>query len=196
MVAGDEDLSITLRLITSQYVDIRQNEDIGLDFLSTELSRYSKELEAQEQRAREESEKMAREMAAKEKAERETADETVLIHEEKRRSFEKAEAEQKGKKKKLNTEKPITIRLPDKTARQSAKNVEEESERKSAITAKLTPKRISFIAVSLTLTILIGYLSLHYLQIDKVIAEVNSETIAINQWQERVRLQRVNYLAN
>ena len=40
MVAGDEDASISLRLITSQYVDIRENEETGLVALSTALSFY------------------------------------------------------------------------------------------------------------------------------------------------------------
>lgn len=70
LVCGDEEASITLRLITRQYVDIRQNDVIGLNSLSTELSRYLKELEAREQRVREDVERLAREKAEREAAEK------------------------------------------------------------------------------------------------------------------------------
>jgi len=44
MVAGDEDTSITLRLITNQYVDIRKDETTGLNSLSTDISHYLEDL--------------------------------------------------------------------------------------------------------------------------------------------------------
>ena len=37
-----------------------------------------------------------------------------------------------------------------------------------------------------------GYLDTVYLQLQKPVAEVNGEKITIEQWQERVQLQRVN----
>jgi len=47
LVRGDEDSSVSLRLITRQYVDLRNNETIGLNSLHTALSQYLNELEAQ-----------------------------------------------------------------------------------------------------------------------------------------------------
>lgn len=44
LVRGDEDSSITLRLITRQYVDLRENENEGLHLLHTALSNYLNEL--------------------------------------------------------------------------------------------------------------------------------------------------------
>ncbi len=109
LVRGDEESSITLRLITRQYVDIRQNEESGLGSLSAELSRYLKELEAQERRSREAAERLAREKvereaaenAAREKAKRDTA-EKVAREEAERKATEKTvleEAERKAAQK-------------------------------------------------------------------------------------------------
>ena len=53
LVRGDEESSITLRLITRQYVDFRQNEDVKLESLSAALSSYLGGLEAQEAKVRE-----------------------------------------------------------------------------------------------------------------------------------------------
>lgn len=49
LVRGDAKESIPIRLITSQFVDIRQNEDAGLRILCTELTRFLKDLEVQEE---------------------------------------------------------------------------------------------------------------------------------------------------
>ena len=47
LVRGNEDSSITLRLITRQYVDIRENEIAGLNALYNSLVRYLSELQAE-----------------------------------------------------------------------------------------------------------------------------------------------------
>lgn len=74
LVGGDEETSITLRLINRQFVDIRENEDVGLGSLETALSIYLQELSTQEEKAKIEVQRLAREKArqeAAEKAERE-----------------------------------------------------------------------------------------------------------------------------
>lgn len=48
LVRGDEESSISLRLINRQYVDLRQNEGKGLKSLITALSAYLQELNPQE----------------------------------------------------------------------------------------------------------------------------------------------------
>ena len=48
MVAGDEDSSITLRLITNQYVDIRKDEISGIQTLGTAISFYMEGITLQE----------------------------------------------------------------------------------------------------------------------------------------------------
>jgi formylglycine-generating enzyme required for sulfatase activity len=53
LVRGDEDTSISIRLSTRQYVDIRQNEEIGIRSLAMAISFYLKELEEQEREERE-----------------------------------------------------------------------------------------------------------------------------------------------
>jgi hypothetical protein len=45
LVNGDEDSSITLRLVTRQYVDMRQNEEAGLNTLFAALSQYLQQLQ-------------------------------------------------------------------------------------------------------------------------------------------------------
>ena len=47
LVRGDEDSSITLRLITRQYVDMRENEAAGLDSLCTALISYLNDVATQ-----------------------------------------------------------------------------------------------------------------------------------------------------
>ncbi len=49
LVRGDEDSSISLRLITRQFVDLRDNETAGLTSLHNALSEYLKESDAQEE---------------------------------------------------------------------------------------------------------------------------------------------------
>ena len=73
LVSGDEDSSIPIRLITRQFVDIRSNEEVGLNSLSAAIVFYAEEIEAREQKVREEAEKLARAQAERETAERESA---------------------------------------------------------------------------------------------------------------------------
>ena len=72
LAKGDEDTSISIRLSTRQYVDIRQNEEPGLKSVSIALVLYLEELERRE---KEEQERKAAEeharRAADEKAKRE-----------------------------------------------------------------------------------------------------------------------------
>lgn len=49
LVGGDEESSISLRLINRQYVDIRKNEDTALRSLETALSDYLQELSGEEE---------------------------------------------------------------------------------------------------------------------------------------------------
>ena len=98
LVAGDEFTSIMLRLVTNQYVDIRQNEELGLNSLYTALSFYLEDLGNREQRAKEETERLDREKAAKEKAEREATEKAVREKAEKE-AAEKAAQEKAAKKK-------------------------------------------------------------------------------------------------
>jgi len=45
----------------------------------------------------------------------------------------------------------------------------------------------------IALLLVYGYIDLNYLQLQKPVAEVNGDKITIEQWQERVQLQRVNF---
>ena len=74
IIAGDERNTVPIRLTNHQRIDIRQNEEIGLDALSTALSFYLEDLAIRKQRAKEETEKIAHEKAAKEKAEQQAID--------------------------------------------------------------------------------------------------------------------------
>jgi len=74
LIAGDERNTVPIRLTTHQRIDIRQNEETGLNALSTALSFYLEDLAAREQSAREEDERLAHEKAVREKAEREIAE--------------------------------------------------------------------------------------------------------------------------
>jgi hypothetical protein len=63
LVRGGKKASIPLRLINNQYVDIRENEEVGLTALLTELTRFL------EERGVEETDEQAPEIADKEEAE-------------------------------------------------------------------------------------------------------------------------------
>jgi len=73
LVGGDEEASITLRLINRQYVDIRTYEEAGLNYVSASILRYLEELDAQELNAKKESSRLTRneKKLAKQKAEEE-----------------------------------------------------------------------------------------------------------------------------
>ncbi len=67
LVGGDEEASITLRLINRQYVDIRKDEDAGLHYVSATLLRYLEELGAQELNAKKESSRLTAQKTRDEK---------------------------------------------------------------------------------------------------------------------------------
>jgi hypothetical protein len=74
LVQGDEDTSITLRLITRQYIDLRENEGAGLTSLHNALFEYLNELSAQlKEKEREEKEKSAVKTATKKDATKESS---------------------------------------------------------------------------------------------------------------------------
>jgi TIR domain-containing protein len=134
LVSGDEDSSVTLRLVTRQYVDIRTNEEIGLNRLSAALSFYLEELETQERKTREEAEKLARAEAERESAEHEAA--RLKLE---REAAEKAaqQAEEKAAREKAKREvaekvarEKVELEIVDKTQLESAeKSVSEIGEK-------------------------------------------------------------------
>ncbi len=73
LVNGDEDASIPLRLITRQFVDIRANENIGLNSLTAAITFYAEEIEALERKERKEAEILASVQAEREAAKHEAA---------------------------------------------------------------------------------------------------------------------------
>lgn len=91
LVRGDEKTSISIRLIGRQYVDIRSNEDAGLNYVSATLLRYLEELNEREQNAKKEADRLA---AQKIKAEKRLA---ARKAEEERIALEKVNAERKAK---------------------------------------------------------------------------------------------------
>jgi len=91
LVRGDEKTSISIRLIGRQYVDIRSNEDAGLNYVSATLLRYLEELNEREQSAKKEADRLA---AQKIKTEKRLA---ARKAEEERIALEKVNAERKAK---------------------------------------------------------------------------------------------------
>jgi len=91
LVRGDEKTSISIRLIGRQYVDIRSNEDAGLNYVSATLLRYLEELNEREQNAKKEADRLA---AQKIKTEKRLA---ARKAEEERIALEKVNAERKAK---------------------------------------------------------------------------------------------------
>ena len=71
LVRGDEDTSIPIRLITNQYVDLRQNEEMGLNSLSRAISSYLKEMPASEGQTQGEVQQLATEHIKREQPPRE-----------------------------------------------------------------------------------------------------------------------------
>jgi len=59
LVSGDQETSISLRLINRQFVDLRVNEDAGLVSLETALAEYLKELNTQDNKVEIETQKQA-----------------------------------------------------------------------------------------------------------------------------------------
>ena len=74
LVRGDEETSISLRLINRQFVDIRENEEGGLNKLEEALSQYLQELSVQEHRAKLDAQKLVREKAKLEAVEKAKVD--------------------------------------------------------------------------------------------------------------------------
>jgi formylglycine-generating enzyme required for sulfatase activity len=82
LVSGDEETSITLRLINRQFVDIRKDEEAGLNAVSVSLLRYLEELELQEQNAKKEASRLAAQKTRSEKRlAKQRADEERIAHE-------------------------------------------------------------------------------------------------------------------
>ena len=71
LVRGDENSSISIRLTNHQYVDIRHDEQLGLERLGTALLFYLEDLETRKRRALEDAEKQAQEQAKREQEKRE-----------------------------------------------------------------------------------------------------------------------------
>ena len=110
LVRGDEDSSISIRLITRQYVDLRQDEEIGLISLHKALSSYLEILgfqeswartEATEMEARQKAELEVAEKVAHKKAENEAADKTI----QERKESARLEREEKAAKEKIERER-------------------------------------------------------------------------------------------
>jgi formylglycine-generating enzyme required for sulfatase activity len=91
LVRGDEKTSVSLRLIGRQYVDIRSNEEAGLNYVSATLLRYLEELNEREQNAKKEADRLA---AQKIKTEKRLA---ARKAEEERIALEKVATERKAK---------------------------------------------------------------------------------------------------
>lgn len=164
LVRGDEEDSITIRLVGRQYVDIRNDEDAGLSSMSASLLLYLEGMKIQEQLA--ENERIEREKVETENRLREAKEETNriaiqraekerLLHEnvemerkateeaerlvakiakEKRITFEKAETERLTKEKRLATQKAEEEQLRREKIKVEQKN---EAERKTTEKAKL-----------------------------------------------------------
>jgi hypothetical protein len=127
LVRGDEDSSMTLRLITRQYVDLRKNEKAGLQSLYQSLNDYLVELEEQKQSAL--VAKLAKsetvERASREEAQRLAAENAA--REESRRMASEKEAKEKAERD--NKEKTRREELERNTAEKRAQEREEKETR-------------------------------------------------------------------
>jgi len=104
LVEGNERDTIPIRLTNHQRIDIRTNEEVGLNSLATALSFYLENLEAQERKAREEAEKLAlakAEQLAKQKAEEERLAKEKLELERKAREEAERLAAQKAEEERI-----------------------------------------------------------------------------------------------
>ncbi len=114
LVRGDEDSSITLRLITRQYVDIRETELAGLNALYNSLALYLSEFPAElnqnvREKAEAESKAQEEQRRAEQKAEERLERERVEA-ENKAREVERR-AEQKAEEARLAREKAETDQI-------------------------------------------------------------------------------------
>jgi formylglycine-generating enzyme required for sulfatase activity len=107
LVRGDEESSISLRLIGRQYVDIRKYEEAGLNSMSVSLLRYLEELGAQEQKSKKEDqlvhEKVNIEQKSQEEAERLAAQKRERDNRS-RKAKEKREAKNKAEREAVEKE--------------------------------------------------------------------------------------------
>jgi hypothetical protein len=135
LVNSDEDSSIPIRLITRQFVDIRSNEEVGLNSLSAAIAFYAEGIEARERKARAEAEKLARVQAEREAAERESA---RLRAELEAAELAMREAAEKAAREKAQEEAVREKAAHEKAAREKAEREKAEREviKKSAHEAK------------------------------------------------------------
>ena len=136
LVRGDEKTSISIRLIGRQYVDIRSNEDAGLNYVSATLLRYLEELNEREQNAKKEADRLA---AQKIKTEKRLA---ARKAEEERIALEKVNAERQAKEEadRLVAQKIEQERIAQEKA-QADRKAKEEAGRLAA--QKMEEERIA-----------------------------------------------------
>ncbi|MDO9300739.1 MAG: SUMF1/EgtB/PvdO family nonheme iron enzyme, partial [Anaerolineales bacterium] len=121
LVRGDEESSLSLRLIGRQYVDIRRDEEAGLNYVSASLLRYLEELDEREQNAQKEASRLAAQKTrtekrlAKQKAEEAGQASNLMDENQKRLAAQKVEED----------------RLADKKVK-TQREAQEEAERLSA----------------------------------------------------------------
>lgn len=182
LVNSDEDSSIPIRLITRQFVDIRSNEEVGLNSLSAAIAFYAEGIEARERKAREEAKKLARAQAEREAAERESARlkaeleaaELAMHEAAKKAAKEKAEEEaarekaalEKAAREKAEREKAEweVIKKSEHEAKEKENRARAEKRRqkyldlrnKTIHAIKLYYRRILLIAIAVTLIVLTG----------------------------------------
>ena len=151
LVHGDEESSITLRLITREYVDIRQNEGAGLNSLRTALYFYLGDLEAQERRAKEEAKELFREKAEREAAKKAIREKVELetakkvTREKTDRELDESEATEKAAKEETKHE------VAEKMARRAVveKGARKKAEREAIDKTKIRPILSSVLWITL-----------------------------------------------
>ncbi len=182
LVNSDEDSSIPIRLITRQFVDIRSNEEVGLNSLSAAIAFYAEGIDARERKAREEAEKLARVQAEREAAERESARlkaeleaaELAMHEAAEKAAKEKAEEEaarEKAAREKAAREKAERERAEWEVTKKSEHEAKEKENRaraekrrqkyldlrnKTIYAIKLYYRRILLIAIAVMLVVLTG----------------------------------------
>ena len=131
LVRGDEKTSISIRLNDRQYVDIRSNEDAGLNLVSAALFRYLEELNEQEQSPKKEASRLAVQKADEERI----ALEKIVAD---RKAKEDADrlAVQKIEEERIALEKVVADRKTKEDAERLA--TQRESEQQAKIIAKPT----------------------------------------------------------
>jgi hypothetical protein len=163
LVHGDINSSVTLRLITRQYVDLVKNETIGLKLLRDALRGYFAELVAQEnteletvvrddaqrmaaeKSALEEAQRLAEEKAAKEKAEHEAAEKAA--HEEAQRLAQEKAAKEKAEREsaeKVSRAAEIALGMtsPAESVSAQEKNLQEKVAKRPADEVRLPAQTV------------------------------------------------------